>query len=460
MDSPDPGGVVGGSPEAPRWKATGAACILLCALVAGASFLKADLPRNDFERFDDLRLSFLFFLLFAAWGAVYLTAYERRCVVPARIVWLTTVACVALLLLSFPVGSKDVFGYAFFGKAWGLYGANPYLSTPADFPEDPWQPFLQVRWRSDPAVYGPLFLWQSRLVDVVAGERLWLAVWLHKGIAAAALLGSLLVAWRLVPAVASGAGVPASWLLLLLAWNPLLLFESAGGAHNDVVMVLLLLGALWFWRRGSVHTALGALALAFWYKWYAALFVPLFLLETLKTRGIRATMGQAFVCAGATVAMGALLLAALPGSLPAVVYGSGPAVACAGLLRGAGRELLLRQCGLLHVTGHYAPALAPADGGRPCGAGGARAVRDGRSDADAVGPAELPGHLCRRDADVAAPALVHRAAALGTLSAEAYCNCARGAGSSCFGMIGLWKDPGRWGCGAGIEAQSRYMPGT
>src|SRR5713101_7810165 len=133
--------------------ALGVPLICLCAAVLAASFLKSDLTRNDFERFDDLPLLFLFFALFAGWCGVYVVVYARRPVMSRRALAATTLVCAGLLLASFPVGSKDVFGYAFYGKMWRLYHANPYVATPADFPADAWQPFLQVRWRTLPTAY-------------------------------------------------------------------------------------------------------------------------------------------------------------------------------------------------------------------------------------------------------------------------------------------------------------------
>ena len=59
------------------WWFLGANCV--CAWsIAIASYWGANRPAtNDFERFDNLWLSFLFFLLFAGWGAAY-WAYATR----------------------------------------------------------------------------------------------------------------------------------------------------------------------------------------------------------------------------------------------------------------------------------------------------------------------------------------------------------------------------------------------
>jgi len=312
------------APPAP-WRVLGGALILLCGAVSIASFVKTDPSHNDFERFADLRLLFLYFGLFAGLCGVYVAAYRQRQAAPQRTLLVTCVACAILLLAGFPVGSRDVFFYAFYGKIWGFYHANPYVATIADFPSDPWQPLVQAQWRDKPALYGPLALWQSWLIHVASGAaasgaaasgaHLWAAVWLYKAAATATLALTLWVAKAILQPAARATDGPAATGLLLLAWNPLFLFECAGSAHNEITMVLLVLTALWCWREGYDNTALTVLVLSFWYKWYSFIFVPAFLIAALRRSGIRAAIRDALVCAGAAALFGVVLLAPLPGSL-------------------------------------------------------------------------------------------------------------------------------------------------
>jgi hypothetical protein len=297
------------------WRVLGGALVLLCGAVSIASFVKGDPSRNDFERFADLRLLFLYFGLFGGLCAVYVAAYRQRQVVPQRTLLATCVACVILLLAGFPVGSRDVFFYAFYGKIWGFYHANPYMATIADFPSDSWQPLVQAQWRDKPALYGPLALWQSWLIHATSGAHLWAAVWLYKAAATATLALTLWVAKAILqPAAAATDGRAANGLMLLV-WNPLFLFECAGNAHNEITMVLLVVTALWCWREEYCNTSLTVLALSFWYKWYSLIFLPAFLIAALQRSGVRATIRDALVYTGAAVLFGLVLLAPLPGSL-------------------------------------------------------------------------------------------------------------------------------------------------
>ena len=278
-------------PAAPGW--TALAPVLLGAGLLVASFLKSDWTRNDFERFDHLRLTFVYFGLFAVSAFGYALVFLERPALTARGVVAGGLGAGVLLLASFQVGSKDPFVYACIGKVWGTYHANPYAVAPAAFPADPWQPYVQVLWARQPTPYGPLFLWQTRLVDWLADGRLFVAVWAYKLIAAAALAAAIVIAATLVAGIGAAAASGAErWLhVALLAWNPLLLFESAGNGHNDALMMLWLVAAIWaHCRGGRARTWLAPALLAFgvWYKWYALLFVPSFLIAVYRDGDVRA----------------------------------------------------------------------------------------------------------------------------------------------------------------------------
>lgn len=308
------------APDVPRtgWRLI-AIPLVLCAGILIASFLKSDLANNDFERFADLRLTFLFFALIAAACLFYAALWHDRPVLSAPIVVGGALIGGAFLLASFPVGSKDAFLYAFFGKVWGTYHTNPYTTPPSAFVADPWQPFAQVIWARQPTPYGPLFLWQTRLVDALAAGRLFVAVWAHKAIATAALAGAIVIGVRLMNTAAS-----ERWYrVALLAWNPLLLFESAGNGHNDAVMLLLVLGAVWFHTRAGLSRRIltpATLALAIWYKWYAVLYVPAFMLAVYCDTDRQQLRRWVMVMAVAVIASGAVLLAPLADAVPLLAH--------------------------------------------------------------------------------------------------------------------------------------------
>ncbi|HWB36564.1 MAG TPA: polyprenol phosphomannose-dependent alpha 1,6 mannosyltransferase MptB [Rugosimonospora sp.] len=150
-------------------------------------------------------------------------------------------ATAALWLLPFlaapPLGSRDVYAYACQGAVYHA-GHNPYAEGVAALP-CPWVGSVSTIWRDTPAPYGPLFL-------MIAGAAVAIGGTLAATIAvlrAVALLGVLLAAVSL-PALARHANVAperAGWLALAC---PLVGIHLIGGAHNDALMLGLLLAGL------------------------------------------------------------------------------------------------------------------------------------------------------------------------------------------------------------------------
>lgn len=305
----------GGSKRGGSWEipplALPALAVGLSGAIVAASYLKQDLTRNDFERFDDLRLSFLFFALFLGLGAVHLGLYLRRPRFSPRLVGAATIVLVLLLFASFPVGSRDVFGYAFFGRMLRFYGADPFLVSPSEFAGDAWLSYTTRLMTHPVSAYGPVFLAQAWLVDALAGQSMWVSVWLHKALCVLMLLATIVLSRALLERTA-----PAKvWTLLpLLAWNPLLLFEAAGAAHNDIAMVVALLAALWCRNAKRPGLALALLVVSFWYKWYSAIFLPPFLIDEARASGVRSALRQGVVVAVASAAAGFVLFAPFPGA--------------------------------------------------------------------------------------------------------------------------------------------------
>jgi alpha-1,6-mannosyltransferase len=194
--------------------------------------------------------------------------------------------------------SRDVYSYAYDGKIAATYHANPYVSTPADFPRDALAPFVGPKWVGTPSVYGPLFTLASslvaRVVDSVAGF-----IVAFRLIAVAASLGTITIVARLV-----GRERPerAPFAVALIGLNPVVLFQSVASGHNDLLVMLSIGGALAFLFSGRELAATSVLALGTLVKATAA--VPLLLLLVVvvarRPRGERgrALLGHLAVAGG------------------------------------------------------------------------------------------------------------------------------------------------------------------
>lgn len=142
------------------------------------------------------------------------------------------------LLAAPPLGSRDVYSYACQGWAYAA-GHDPYAVGVAAA-GCPWLDSVAPLWRDTPAPYGPVFLLISALAATLGGGLVGTLVLLRLF-----AVGGVLLAALCLPGLARAAGVPtrrAAWLALA---TPLVGVHLVAGAHNDALLVgLLLLGLL------------------------------------------------------------------------------------------------------------------------------------------------------------------------------------------------------------------------
>jgi len=150
----------------------------------------------------------------------------------------TAVTWAAPLALAPPLFSRDVYSYLAQGALLSR-GLNPSVVSPAAGlgVDDPLVRSIPTLWRDTPSPYGPLFLMLAHGVSRLSGDDVVLGVLAHRAVA---LAGLAAVAWAL-PRLARRFGVAADRALWLGAANPLMLFHVVSGAHNDALMLGLLL---------------------------------------------------------------------------------------------------------------------------------------------------------------------------------------------------------------------------
>jgi len=221
---------------------------------------------------------------------------------PRTILVLAVVYHLALLALPL-LFSRDVYSYAFYGKIAATYHANPYVATPADFPNDALAALVGPKWFDTPAVYGPLWTQISglvvRAVGSVEGQ-----IAAFRLIAIAASLGTLALVRHLVRRVRPER---EAFALALLGANPVVLFQSVASGHNDLLVALgvAAAAALVFARRELPAAAV--LTLAALVKAPAAIPLVLLVVAAIARRPDRERL-RSLVAHGAVI--GGLALAA------------------------------------------------------------------------------------------------------------------------------------------------------
>lgn len=229
-------------------------------------------------------------LAFAAASGLYYLMWRLCRGSQPRSVWLALVGIIValnvLMLWLYPIGAADVFDNILRGRIMAVHSGNPFAQTPTDFKTDMF--FSYSAWRNATSAYGPL--WEMMAAGVA-------------GLAGANKLGNVL-AFKLVGLLFYGGCV---WLIVLLlkklaperaaqgvvlfALNPLVIYETAGNGHNDIVMAFFVLGAVWAVVQRRFTLAALALTAGALVKFIPILLVPLVLaagvqnLLTWRARG-------------------------------------------------------------------------------------------------------------------------------------------------------------------------------
>ncbi|MGH2859479.1 MAG: polyprenol phosphomannose-dependent alpha 1,6 mannosyltransferase MptB [Solirubrobacteraceae bacterium] len=261
----------------------------------------------------------------------------------ARSVLMAIAALNAFVLLAPPLLSTDIFSYQAYARMGAIYSINPYTHGPHGIFPDPVTALVGADWSYYPSVYGPLFTVFSYLLaplSIVA------SVFAYKGLAAVSSIALVAVVWR----CARLRGVDPVRAAALVGLNPLLLVYGVGGGHNDLVMLLAMVGALYA-ILASREGLGGTLALvAVGLKLTAGLVLPFALVAGGPRRG-RPRRELAIAAAGTG----------------AVITGIGVAVFGSGLLKMFATLNQAQSAGVRSIPGVIAGPLAMPGAGHVVG---------------------------------------------------------------------------------------------
>ncbi|HEU5098240.1 MAG TPA: hypothetical protein VFU22_04440, partial [Roseiflexaceae bacterium] len=220
-----------------------------------------------------------------------------------------------VLLGAYPGESLDIFDYLFRGRLQVALGVSPLATPPALFADQLFYP--HVNWTTYVDTYGPLWEYASNAVATIVGAIACdcpasLASYvLGYRLLAIGLAGICGVLIYTITAYRSPQLAPAA--LLAWLWNPLLLTATAVGAHNDMLMLLLMLAAVLLFQRQRWLLGLLALTLAAHVKLIALLLLPVLGLWMAGRCGWRRALRISCVVGALTLVLSWLLYAPLGG---------------------------------------------------------------------------------------------------------------------------------------------------
>jgi uncharacterized membrane protein YuzA (DUF378 family) len=180
-------------------------------------------------------------VLLQAWlllGSELLAREEHHTAPPMRSVFGVLAFWSAPLLLAPPMFSRDVYSYYVQGRVFGE-GIDP-TTTGIDAIPGWFEDGADPMWVESPTPYGPLFLLIERSVSSFAHPNAYLGALMFRFVA---VLGIALIAYY-VPVLARMHGIDVDRALWLGVLNPIILMHFVSGAHNDALMVGLIVMGL------------------------------------------------------------------------------------------------------------------------------------------------------------------------------------------------------------------------
>jgi hypothetical protein len=194
-------------------------------------------------------------LLIAAWMAVGVHAFAGRLSVGRS--W-AVLGCWGLpLWLGTPVFSRDVYSYIAQGTL-AHRGFNPYTVAPKMLGAGPLLSSVATVWRATASPYGPLFVAITHLGASISGSSLIGQVLVFRSLEIPGIALMMICLPLLARHYGANPGV-ALWLGVL---SPLALFSAISSAHNDTLMIGLMLGAVTLAMKGARRWALVLFAAA------------------------------------------------------------------------------------------------------------------------------------------------------------------------------------------------------
>ena len=246
--------------------------------------------------------------LFSLMCACYATLLRLGRRLSATAIVVAIVVLHLLMALAPPLLSTDVFSYGDYGRMSAIFHFNPYEYGPKALGRsDPWSSYIGAPWVGVPSVYGPLFTTISYLLGHLGIGMQTLA---YKLITVASSLATIAITAR----IAHQLGRDAAKTALFVGLNPVLVVYAVGGAHNDLLMMALLMASVAALVAHRARSFGGLLVAAIAVKLTAGVLLPF----ALASRRERHRPQLKRMLLGGVVVFVAVLV------VSTILFGSGP----------------------------------------------------------------------------------------------------------------------------------------
>jgi alpha-1,6-mannosyltransferase len=201
------------------------------------------------------------------------------------------VALLNLIVFAGPILiSTDVFSYLAYARMGVVHGINPYTHGPVAIVGDPVFHYVGHNWLRVDTAYGPIYTLLSYplgLLGLVGG------LWGMKVYALLASAATLTLTWH----VARRRGHDRVFALLAVGANPLYVIYGLGGAHNDLIMLALMMAAVAFTLSDRDAAAGASVVVGALVKATVAVLLPFMILARRRSAAIYGALVALLLCA-------------------------------------------------------------------------------------------------------------------------------------------------------------------
>ncbi len=190
-----------------------------------------------------------------------------------RLVCVTTVAMLGSFLLMYPTNAIDVYIYAARSRLLTHYGENPNAVPPVvHWDADPYMTYASKEWADNLSPYGPLWNQLAAPVTWIGGDSIAGAI---IGFKVLGVVSTIAIGWLIYDIVKMRHPEWALVAALFWLWNPLVLWDGIGNAHNDVTLMVPVVAALWAWQKRHDTWVIPLLFASVLIKYVTIILIPI-----------------------------------------------------------------------------------------------------------------------------------------------------------------------------------------
>jgi len=272
--------------------ALGSLAIYLLAFTQPVNLLKLYTdPRLDGHLLPDAGFSGYLSLTiaFVGVGLFYIVGFRAVQQTSSKVAWGIVIGGTLVFIVAFlfmaPFDALDIYDNIFHGRILGVYGANPFHNLISQFPKDPL--YKYPRWKDAPSAYGPLWEILAGLTAKLAGDKVVANILAFKILPGLFHLAGIVIVFNYLRYAAPEHTLSG---VLLLGWNPVVLYEIWGNGHNDSAMIFWVLLAALLVHQKRYTFAVLSLVLGALVKYIPIVLIPVVMmigyrgLENIKAR--------------------------------------------------------------------------------------------------------------------------------------------------------------------------------